>query len=157
MVIGAKQGDIRNIELSAPNEMEFQNQVNSFVLMMHQSVSIQMLKHIIQVHLSGRLSRFNYGSELNRALYGRKLAPIYDLTQIHEPKLSLAIINGPSDAISTPGEVSWISEQVSDRVGHFERITTEADPFNHMDLVLSKDAGRLVNSKIVEFIERNKC
>lgn len=139
------------------NWSEYQKQVETFVLMMHQSVSVQVLKHIVQVHLSGRLSRFNYGPEENVRRYGKQVAPIYDLTQVKQTNLSLAIVSGPSDAISTPGEVQWIADQIWDRVKYFEHIPINVDPFNHMDLIMSRDAGELVNRRVIEFLVKNKC
>lgn len=138
---------------------EFLNQVNAFLIMMRQSVSVQMLQHIVQVHSSGRLSRFNYGRRTNVRRYGANntRAPIYDLNKISEPQLKLAIVSGQSDAISTPGEVGWISEQVRDKVGHFEQITVPVTPFNHMDLIMSSEAGKFVNKRLLEFIQQNEC
>lgn len=125
---------------------------------MQQAASLQMIKHIIQVHKSGRLSRFDYGSDINLKVYGSKLPPLYDLTKIDEPHLKMALVGGDGDAISTPAEVDYIFERVSkSRIGLLERIRVPTNPFNHVDMVLSKEAGKLVNQQIIDFIVRNKC
>lgn len=144
------------IASSEPTE-ELQLQLVLFSLMMRQSISVQMLEHIVQVHLSGRLGQFNYGPQANLRIYQQPVAPIYNLTQIEEPHLRLAIVNGASDAISTPAEIDWIAKQVADKVAVFEQITIQANPFNHMDLIMSEDAGKLVNEKILDFFQRNDC
>lgn len=128
-----------------------------FIHVLKQSISVLALKHIVQVHMSGRLSQFDYGPEHNQRVYGTELPPSYDLTEIYEPNLKVALINGPSDAISTMDEINWIAEQINYRVGKIEKISAPTEKFNHLDLVLSNEAGKLVNKPIVEFIERNKC
>lgn len=156
MILGDYQRDPgRNA--SHADQQDHQNQINAFVMMMHQSVSVQLLKHIVQVNRSGKLCRYNYGQEPNLKRYGCKESPQYNLTQIKQPHLKMALVSGATDVISTPGEVKWIKRQFHNNIGLMEDIRIPVDPFNHMDLVLSKDAGKLVNKRVVNFMETNKC
>lgn len=143
-------------------ELDYDNydsKIHQFIFrhVLNQSVSILMLKHIVQVHASGRLSQFDHGTKMNKQKYGTELPPAYDLRTINQPKLKIFLLSGPSDAISTDGEVNWIAEQIYDKVGHLEHSPIPVDQFNHLDLIVSLKTDKLVNRPIIEFIERNEC
>lgn len=138
---------------------DYESKSHEFVFrhVLNQSVSMLIIKHIIQVYSSGRLSQYSYGKKMNKQIYGTELPPAYDLKEIDKPKLKVALMSGPSDAISTAGEVNWIAEQIYDKVSHLEHIPIRVNQFNHLDLVMSLRTSRLVNKPIIEFIEENEC
>lgn len=138
-------------------DTEFQNKIEAFSHMMQQSVSVQMLKHIIQVHNSGRLAHYDFGQEQNSIVYGSPNPPNYDLAKIQAPNLKVAIVAAANDVISTPAEVKWILENLRSALPTVELIDISRKPFNHMDLILSNETGPLVNKEILSFLERQNC
>lgn len=127
-----------------------------FKYTLKQSISVRALKHITQIRSSGRVSQYNYGPKRNLQVYGSELPPPYDLKDINEPNLKIALVSAAGDAVSTKEEIDWIVDKINTRVANVERINS-IEKLNHLDLIMSNEAGRFINKPIVEFIERNNC
>lgn len=149
--------DVMAEETLGASDAELNLKLDIFTMMMHQSVSIQMLKQILQVHSNGRLAKYDYGYTGNKQVYGHPIPPSYDLLAITANKLKMLLIGAPNDLISTKPELDWIFQRLSKVLHSVDYTMIDTQPFNHLDLVLSYESGLLVNEEIIRFIEKNRC
>ncbi|CAG0924476.1 unnamed protein product [Notodromas monacha] len=84
--------------------------------------------------ISGKFTKYDYGSFDNEHVYGQEEAPEYKIEKSTTPAL---IYWAENDSHTAPEDVEWIKERLPNVV-EFRKI--DVDGFNHLDFVWSKKA-----------------
>lgn len=113
--------------------------------------SKQNMLHYLQLVSSRKFRMFDYGHNKNIATYGSAEPPDYDLSRINHPKISL--IWAQNDALADPADVQLLKNNLQVKLADDYRIPLKQ--FNHLDFLWAKDAGKYVNSKVLEILSRS--
>lgn len=108
------------------------------------SFSVKTVKHYSQINRSNRFQQYDYGSHVNRQVYGQSTPPMYNLTEVSVPTI---IFYGKHDLYMN----SAIMKKISSALPNVQEITQL--PFNHYDFILARDLNKYLNGKIVKSLD----
>jgi poly(3-hydroxyalkanoate) synthetase len=96
---------------------------------------MKQLEHYIQLYNSGRFQQFNFGED-------------YDLSNVTAP---VYLYHAEVDKLVVQEDVDNFAKKLPN-LRNYEII----DDFNHLDLMMGKDAREMVYEKIVHFMESDE-
>ncbi|XP_073821890.1 lipase 3-like [Musca autumnalis] len=104
--------------------------------------------HFVQLHVSGKFRRYDYGSSGNQERYNQSTPPEYDLTKINT-RFPFHLYYSDSDDYSSKADVEKLSEILGERcVKHF----IDIDGFAHMDFAMAYNVEDVLNRDVVRII-----
>ncbi|KAF2888027.1 hypothetical protein ILUMI_18146, partial [Ignelater luminosus] len=103
-------------------------------------------RHVIQVYLSGKVPKYNYGEEENLRKYGQKNPPEYNLTKITAP---VALYYGVNDLLCAQEDVDKTAFMMQNVV-----VNKRIPGFNHVDILWGIDVVDLVFNDILKLMEQ---
>lgn len=107
--------------------------------------------HYLQGMDSKRFRMFDHGRSQNLARYGTSEPPDYDLSRINHSKISL--IWGENDALADPTDVQILREHLTVKLADDFKVPIKE--WNHLDYLWARDAGKYVNTKVLEILSRS--
>lgn len=134
------------------------NQLNSTRLPVYinhipAGTSCKNIRHYIQqIFHADTLTMYDYGFGGNIRKYGQINPPQYNLGRITLNK-SISLIYGQSDFLSVLGDIDRLKGQLNVQLADDYLIPDHL--WNHLDFIWGKDAGKFVNRKVIEIIERH--
>lgn len=113
--------------------------------------SKQNMLHFIQLMGTAKFRMFDHGPNKNMDTYGTSEPPEYNVSQITHPKISF--LWSMNDALATPTSVQFLREKLTVKLVDDYKIPIKE--FNHLDFLWGRDAGKYVNSKVLEILQRS--
>lgn len=114
--------------------------------------SCKNLRHYSQQFTSNGLTMFDMGGKYNLLKYGTVHPPEYKINQISLNN-SISLIYGLNDFMATPVDVERIKSDLKVTLADFYLVPDEK--WNHLDFIWAKQTGKLINSKIIEILNRD--
>lgn len=116
--------------------------------------SCQNMLHYNQALNSPVVKMFDFGSvERNFQKYNSSQPPIYDFTQISNQYL--AVMTSKNDWLAGPKDIQWLKHQLRNSKGRIiEDFEVEDPDWSHLDFLWGKDAGKIINSRIVKLLDQ---
>jgi len=98
------------------NSHQNNNQKMMSVYWAHQpgGSSLKAVNHFVQLLRSKKFRMYDYGEEMNMAIYHQSEPKEYDLKVIYD--IPIALLAGRQDKLSTEKDVEWLKEQLGDNV-----------------------------------------
>lgn len=112
--------------------------------------SAQQFIHYLQIINSGVFRKFDYGDDMNQAIYGSHKPPKYRLDTVKAP---VALLYGENDWFSDVEDVTILKNKLPNVK---EMYLVPFKKFNHVDFLWGKDVKRLVYAKITELLKNAK-
>lgn len=112
--------------------------------------SVMNLIHFVQIYKSGNFSTFDYGPKMNAIKYGSSKNPEYDLKGITNKYI--ALFSSENDWCADPKDVDYLRKSLN--VDLFEDYLVPYKKWNHMDFLWAKEAGKYINRKVIEVLDR---
>ena len=113
-------------------------------------MSRKQASHNVQQLLFNEFSRYDYGEEKNKMMYGDPDPPLYDLKDI--TNRTIALIHSQSDSWINDSDIDEITSRLKVPVLVEYRIP---DPtFSHHDYTFGSKVGPLVNQEIVRILKK---
>lgn len=106
--------------------------------------------HFRQAVRTGVFSRYDYGKKENIEKYGTPKPPLYPFENITNP--DIALFSADMDAFATPKDVEIFRNRLTVKPMVDYRIPIAQ--FNHLDFLLGKDAGVLVNAPVLQILSQ---
>nr|CAD2180543.1 unnamed protein product [Meloidogyne enterolobii] len=111
--------------------------------------STRNIAHWAQMHHSGLMQKFNYGSRrANQKHYGQNTPPIYNLTNIAD--IPIYLYYSEADWLATKKDVE---ETILQQIPQENiKLANELPNFNHLDFIWGQDAAEEIYGKIIKEI-----
>ncbi|KAI1281923.1 Gastric triacylglycerol lipase [Halotydeus destructor] len=106
--------------------------------------------HYAQNVNSKTFETYDYGAKENLLKYGSKVQPEYALSQI--TNRDIVLMRGDNDWLCQPKDLARLKIQL--QVPLLEDYRIPLKDWNHMDFLWAMEAGRYVNKKIVDILDR---
>lgn len=107
--------------------------------------SLKILRHFGQLIKHKRFMMYDYGASENLRLYGTIDSPSYPIKEIRSK--SIVLVSTKTDALSQPEDVERFRSNL--KVAVYKNIIIDK-AFDHFDIILNEEAGRLVFKPILE-------
>ena len=131
------------------DEAEFdESRASAYMAHMPSGTSVKNIAHWGQAVLSGRFAHFDRGILANQIRYNSTQPPAYDLGAIRSK--SIVMFTAENDWLAAPRDVARLKQELRVKPWKVYNLTESVEKWNHIDFVYAKDAGKLVNTKIVE-------
>lgn len=131
------------------DEAQFnETRVSAYLAHMPSGTSVKNVAHWGQSVLSGRFAHFDHGLLGNQVRYGQAKPPDYDLAKIRSRSLALFIAE--NDWLASPKDVARLRADLKVTPYMVANLTEYQPKWNHIDFVYGKDAGELVNTRILD-------
>lgn len=108
-----------------------------------------MTVHYAQGVKSGKIQMFDFGKIGNIEKYGIESPPEYHFERI--TNRYIALMMGLNDWISDVKDNLLLKKKL--RVPLIMDYTVEYPGWNHLDFIWAKDAGKIINSKVVKLLQ----
>lgn len=102
--------------------------------------SLKQLQHFAQIVQSGQFHQYDHGAADNFRFYGQEKPPNYDLNKVTAP---VTVFYGTVDGLVPADGVQSLLTRLPNVKNAVEL------PWNHIDVVLGKDADVQVNDPII--------
>ncbi|XP_077293221.1 lipase 3-like isoform X2 [Arctopsyche grandis] len=112
-----------------------------------QSIGVQQLEHFVQLITRDTLSKFDYGKEDNLIRYGTEKPPDYNITINVAP---VVIYYAENDKLISVNDIQRLQHESKRNNRQVKCVKISWRKFTHLDFILAKDIGDLVNKDIVE-------
>nr|CAD2209510.1 unnamed protein product [Meloidogyne enterolobii] len=111
--------------------------------------STRNIAHWAQMHHSGLMQKFNYGSKrANQKHYGQNTPPLYNLTNI--ANIPIYLYYSEADWLATKKDVE---ETILQQIPQENiKLAKELPNFNHLDFIWGQDAAKEIYEKIIKEI-----
>lgn len=105
--------------------------------------------HFFQMFEHGNPAYFDYGAaELNQAKYGMFTAPFYNVSNIASKDIALFYLK--DDWFNPIINVNLLKDKLQEKL--LDDYLVPIDTWNHMELIWSNQAGKIVNSRILQIL-----
>lgn len=131
------------------NEKQFNSSLLPvFLSHLGSGTSWKTVVHFAQeINTGGKFQQFDYGSK-NLEIYGSVYPPEYDLSKITLP---ISLFWSKNDLLSSEHDVKKLYHALESK----KEMYLIPDPeFNHLDYLWAINAPRLLNNKVLEYLER---
>ena len=115
-------------------------------------MSRKQLSHILQQVIYKEFSRFDYGDNQNKLVYGDADPPLYDIRDITNQ--FIAIFYAKADAITSADDVEDLTSTL--KVPLLLEHRVKDNDFSHLDFAFSNKLATLVNPEILKTLNRVK-
>jgi lysosomal acid lipase/cholesteryl ester hydrolase len=120
---------------------------------MHRSgISTKMLLHFFQQLRTHKFAHYDYGSRVNRKHYGSKRAPLYNISRVTVPAMT---IYSDGDGYAPPEDVQTFLDSLS-AAGRGPVIRIRDPNFQHFDFAARREARVLVYEPIVKYFRHSR-
>lgn len=126
-----------------------ESRASAYLNHMPSGTSVKNIAHWGQMVLSGRFAHFDKG--LLSAGNIIKKPPAYELANIRSK--SLALFTAENDWLASPKDVARLRAELRVPIFRMVNVTEFRPKWNHIDFVYGKDAGKLVNARILEIFD----
>lgn len=113
-------------------------------------LSTKFAAHWLQNIASGRFQMYDYGTSGNMQKYGQPTPPDYPLEKVN-PR-HVAFFSSVGDALAAPEDVNKLRSHLRGRL--LEDYIVPNERWSHGDFLWALDAGKYVNSKILDILKR---
>ena len=113
--------------------------------------STKNVLHYRQGILSGKFLMFDHGKK-NFELYGSDTPPQYPLHRI--PPENIILMHSKNDLLASPRDVYNLIDEMGGWDKLYDVYEVPHRDFNHLDFVIAKDSGRLINFKILQYLKK---
>lgn len=110
------------------------------------AVSFRQLTHYLQLHVSGKFQRYDFGDE-NQLRYNSPHPPDYDLGNVTVPTY---IYNAGEDIMVSPIDVERLLTELPN-VKHYEKL----NDWNHLDVILGRLSRDVLYKNILKSMNNN--
>jgi lysosomal acid lipase/cholesteryl ester hydrolase len=76
--------------------------------------SLKAINHFVQCLRYKKFIKYDYGTNLNKEIYGVEEPPEYELNMIND--VPIALFSGAGDKLSSPKDVLWLKQQLGNNV-----------------------------------------
>lgn len=126
-----------------------QDKLTSVLSIFPNVVTVRTLTHLLQQMVSGEFTEFDFGITENEKLYLSAEPPPYNLSNVRVP--IAIIIGGDGDLIATEMDARTLAKELPKLVD-FQKVDYEY--FTHAAFHLGKGAGKLVNDRVSQLLEK---
>lgn len=123
-----------------------------FISSEHIGVSTKNLVHWCQMVRSGGFNQFDYGFFGNMKRYDSRVPRPYPLEKVDATNIIL--LSSKADEFATPEDIKILKARIKGKL--MEDYVVPSSNWMHMDFFLGKATGQLVNSKILDFLQRHQ-
>ncbi len=110
--------------------------------------------HHLQWVLSGRFTKFDYGSSReNMAAYGVASPPEYPLERI-PPETRLVLMRAATDTMTTDRDTDRLVDILRPRLPHLIDMKVRRSVWNHLDFIMNVNAGKVVYEPTMRLLEQ---
>ena len=135
------------------DEAEFNmTRVSAFLSHMPSGTSVKNIAHWGQAVLSNRFAHYDHGLLANQIKYNQAKPPEYDLGEVRSR--SLVLFTAENDWLASPKDVARLRAELGVKPMRVFNISEQLPKWNHIDFLYGKDAGELVNARIVEVMHQ---
>jgi lysosomal acid lipase/cholesteryl ester hydrolase len=113
-------------------------------------ISSRNLVHLAQSARTGTFRRYDFGLLRNKRLYSTFKPPDYKLEDITNN--DIALFSSLNDYLATQANVDFIRRNL--KVKLIEDYIIPFKRFNHLDFLLGSQAGRLINARIIDILNK---
>ncbi|KAI1283191.1 Gastric triacylglycerol lipase [Halotydeus destructor] len=153
--VGHRFENVMNYISKLNNNISYTNDLKRHKLSViagHQGchLSRKNMAHSLQIHLSNRLEKFDYGQGINLGKYGSLEPPLYKLQNIKNQ--FIAIIYAPNDAMVKDKDLARLRRKL--QVPLFDDYEIPNRKYNHLDFILGNKLGYYVNARVLKIIQQ---
>lgn len=131
-----------------------ETRVKAYLSHMPSGTSVKNIAHWGQEVRSGKFAHFDHGLLGNQLKYSKNEPPIYDISKIRSKSLSLFIAD--NDWLASPKDVARLRQELKVEPFRVVNATQWKPKWNHIDFVYGKDAGRIINTQILDIFSHFK-
>lgn len=125
-----------------------ETRVKAYLSHMPSGTSVKNIAHWGQEVRSGKFAHFDHGLLANQLRYNKTQPPIYDLAKIRSKSLALFVAD--NDWLASPKDVARLLADLKVEPFRVVNATQWKPKWNHIDFVYGKDAGRIINTQILD-------
>ena len=110
--------------------------------------STKNIAHFGQLVKCGKFAKYDFGSSKNKDVYGSQVAPEYPLQNIRSS--DIALLSSDNDWLASPADVNLLVRKLNGKLIEDYKIPIKG--WNHLDFLIGRDAGVVVNRKILHIL-----
>ncbi|XP_063697754.1 lipase 1-like [Culicoides brevitarsis] len=123
-----------------------QNLISIYAKYIFNNAGWKQFDHYKQLFDAGRFQMYDYGPKINYRIYGSSQPLEYDLSEVYFP---ISLMYGTLDTLTPAADIKSLIPEIRNLKGVIGL------PWNHMDLVHSKNADKWLHRPIIDSLNDN--
>lgn len=106
-------------------------------------------RHFIQLYNGEQFRKYDFGRKVNWQRYGTEKPPLYNLEKISNERI--ALLRGANDYFVHEKDFDYLKSSL--KVELIDDHLVANEKFAHLDFLMAKDSGSLVNERVIGLIK----